>query len=286
VNEELAKANATLRRMMARREAERRAARLRPKGTLLPAQSPNRYIAEHALVREEIPGSAGAEMWITYGGMRETWLKMMGKGVLINLPETRKMCDPDALNGYVAFSKRYAPRVPQNSTGNIVQYIPVHGGVTWARKDSYMAVWGFDTMHANSENQPRTDRDWIRANCWVLYRGLLLAEQLWPEFRRASQPRRADLVDQLLDCGCDTLRLMRTTDSTCAHDNYCLCSTRIHLGALGVQDDIVTPSQSSAPFSRLHASIAISQKGLPESHAQMPIISALVYPDALSSIPI
>ena len=53
-------------------------------------------------------------------------------------------------------------------------------------------------MHARSEQQPRTDQDWIRANCWVLYRGLMLAEKHWPEFRRASQARRAEIAEELL----------------------------------------------------------------------------------------
>lgn len=199
MTEELAKANALLKGILARREAHRHAARFRPNGTLVPAGSRNAWIARHALVREAIPGSRGAEMWITYTGLRDSWLRMReDKDLCAQLPELMKMSDPDALNGYVAFPKRHAPRVPHNDTGNIVQYIPCHGGVTLACKDSFMAVWGFDTTHCNSENEPRSDKDWIRANCWILYRGLLLAEMLWPEFRRASQPRRAEIAEQLL----------------------------------------------------------------------------------------
>jgi hypothetical protein len=193
------KAAEALRRLEARREAKRKAALYRPDGSLQPVKSRNAEIAGNALVREPVPDGHGAEFWITYTGMRESWLRIRADTQLMaRLPELAKTSDPDALNGYVAFPKRRAPRIPQNSTGNIVQYIPVHGGVTWACKDSFMAVWGFDTIHAGSELQPRTDRDWIRANCWVLYRGLLLAEKLWPEFRRASQSGRADIADQLL----------------------------------------------------------------------------------------
>jgi hypothetical protein len=196
--DELNRATAKLNRMMERREAERRAARFRPDGKLRPAESRNRHIAGEALVREPIPDGYGAEFWITYTGMRESWLELRTSPIIAKLPEAMKLGDPDALNGYVAFPKRHAPRLPAG-TGNIVQYIPVHGGVTWARKDSFMAVWGFDTMHHRSEHEPRTNQDWIRAHCWILYRGLMLAEQLWPEFRRASQSRRAELAQQLLD---------------------------------------------------------------------------------------
>ena len=197
-SEELAKAATALRRIQERQEARRRAARYRPDGKLRPTASRNRGIVEDALVREPVPGGHGAEFWITYTPGREEWLRLRDDPILAQLPELSKHLDPDALNGYVAFPKRRAPRLPANRTGNIVQYIPVHGGVSYAVKDSFMAVWGFDTVHARSEEQPRTDRDWIRANCWVLYRGLLLAEKLWPEFRRAPQSRRAEIAEQLL----------------------------------------------------------------------------------------
>jgi hypothetical protein len=192
----LTAATAALRRMNARREAARKAARFRPDGSLALAVSANAHIAELALVREPVPNGHGAEFWITYNGGRKEFLRLRDDMAATKFAVS--ICDPDALNGYVAFPKRQAPRLPR-TTGNIVQYIPVHGGVTWARKDSFMAVWGFDTMHAYSERQPRTDQDWIRANCWVLYRGLLLAAKLWPEFRRASQRRRAELAQELLD---------------------------------------------------------------------------------------
>lgn len=196
--DELREGTERLRRMEARREAERKAARFKPDGKLRRAESWNADIAKAALVREPIPGGHGAEFWITYYAGRNEALRIQNDPRLAGLLGARRILDPDALNGYVAFPKRRAPKLP-HGTGNIVQYIPIHGGVTWARKDSYMAVWGFDTMHANSEKQPRTDQDWIRANCWVLYRGLMLAEKLWPEFRRASQERRAELAQQLLD---------------------------------------------------------------------------------------
>jgi hypothetical protein len=195
MSEELQKATQALKRIEARREAERRAARFRPDGKLRPTESGNAEIARHTLEWEAIPHSR-AEIWITYTGRREEWMRVRNDP---NLTEASRSLDPDALNGYVAWPKRHAPRIPHNDTGNIVQYIPVHGGITWACKDSYAAVWGFDTMHHASEKQPRTDKDWVRANCWVLYRGLLLAEKLWPEFRRASQDRRAQIAQQLLD---------------------------------------------------------------------------------------
>jgi len=98
----------------------------------------------------------------------------------------------------VAFPKRHAPRLKMG-TGNIVQYIPVHGGITYMEKDSVAAVWGFDTQHLSSEKEPIAEPEWVVANCWILYRGLKLAAKLWPEFRRAGNMRRAELAQQLLD---------------------------------------------------------------------------------------
>jgi hypothetical protein len=188
-----------LRDLYDRREAARLAARRGPRGSYRPAPQRNRAIAELALVREPIPGDRrGAERWITYSAAREEFLEIRNHPKLAELSRTVGLCDPDALNGYVAFPRRTAPRLPPG-TGSLLKFIPVHGGISYAAKDGYMAVWGFDTMHFRSENEPRTDRDWMRAQCGMLHRGLLLAETLWPEFKRATNERRAELAQQLLD---------------------------------------------------------------------------------------
>jgi hypothetical protein len=181
------------------REVERKASLTDINGRFLPVHSRNRFIAEKAVEREAIRDHRGkfiAEIWIAYTPLREEFLKLRSN------PEftyAGLLGDPDALNGYVAFPKRRAPRIPRNDVGNLVQYIPVHGGVTYARKDAYAAVWGFDTCHYDSHRQPITDRDWIRNECLILLMGLQIADKMWPEFRRASQTRRAGLAQMLID---------------------------------------------------------------------------------------
>jgi hypothetical protein len=178
------------------RAQERKLARFHPvTGRLLPKDSRNRLISDDALAREPI-GKHGAELWITYTPGREEFLRV--RRLYPELDSTLKFCDPDALNGYVAFPKRHAPRLPMD-IGNIVQYIPVHGGVSYAHKDATAAVWGFDTMHAGSEDVPRTDRDWMRHQCHILHHGLEIAAGLWPEFRRAGQARRIEMAQGLFD---------------------------------------------------------------------------------------
>ncbi|HZF24008.1 MAG TPA: hypothetical protein VE030_11160 [Burkholderiales bacterium] len=197
----LADAARMLRVMMEAREAAAKTARFRPDGKYKPRISRNREIADRALLREPIPGGGGAEWWIAYGGMRENILELRKSPIL---PLVERTLDPEALNGYVAFPKRHAPKLPTNSYGGILQYIPVHGGVTYAVKDSYMAVWGFDTLHCDSGEVPRADRAWILGQCRLLHTGLLIAAKLWPEWRKASQARRTEMADwmlQLVDDG-------------------------------------------------------------------------------------
>ncbi len=180
------------------REDERRRARFYSDGTLRKRpMTRNMFVAEAAFIIE--PLAPHAELWITYTPRRDEALRIRADEKLREaLPIVAKFMDPDALNGYVAFDKRHAPRVPAGDK-NLVQYIPVHGGITYAAKDHLAAVWGFDTMHYLSENQPRTDPDWIRANCHVLYRGLLLCEMRWKEFRRAKRERKMEIVQEILD---------------------------------------------------------------------------------------
>lgn len=184
-------------RLNRRRLAEKKRARFGTHGKFVKRTLRNQLIAEQALVRERL--GPHAELWITYNGSRNEALSIRADVELAErLPLTVTIMDPDALNGYVAFDKRHAPHLPAGEQ-NLVQYIPVHGGITYAHKDSVAAVWGFDTMHYRSENEPRTDRDWIRAHCWILYRGLLLAGKHWKEFSRAGRERKMEIVQELLD---------------------------------------------------------------------------------------
>jgi len=109
-----------------------------------------------------------------------------------------KFLDPDALNGYVAFPKRKAPKIPRTANG-IVRYIPVHGGVTWGRKDGFACVWGFDTGHHNSLEVPRTDPDWIMKECLILLAGIRKAEELFPRYKRAGREERLEIGQMIYD---------------------------------------------------------------------------------------
>lgn len=184
-------------RSMEAREARRRAAR-RPEGRrYLPRKSRNAFIRDQAILREPIPESRGAaELWMCYPAGREEFLRLReDKELAAIVPLAVELCDPDALNGYVAFDKRRAPNVPVEC--RLIDFVPVHGGIGYHVKDATAAVWGFDTMHVGSEHLPRTDKVWIRAQCLLLYEHLMLCEKHWPEYRRASQKRRIEIVEDI-----------------------------------------------------------------------------------------
>jgi hypothetical protein len=183
--------------MEAQREAERKLRRFHPvTGKLVPAESRNRWIHDRTLIREPL-GNGPAELWITYTPGREDHLRLREEHPELAL--TISFCDPDALNGYVAFPKRHKPNLPMG-TGGLTQYIPVHGGVTYSVKDSFAAVWGFDTMHAGSPDVERTKPEWIRYQCHILHHGLQIAGDLWPRFHREPHVgRRAEMAQALFD---------------------------------------------------------------------------------------
>jgi hypothetical protein len=130
-----------------------------------------------------------AEIWICYTGGRADALKIRSDKALMKSLASELM-DPDALCGYVAFPKRHAPR----SVDDLYEYIPVHGGVTYQVKDQTAAVWGFDTLHHNSHQYPRTDQDWIRKQCIVLYKGLKHVADISHEWVKANRHRRIELA--------------------------------------------------------------------------------------------
>jgi len=64
-----------------------------------------------------------------------------------------------ALNGYVLFKKK---PVRENDYNGILSYVPVHGGITLCHHQKEGSVYGFDTLHYNSHEYPRTDHEWIK----------------------------------------------------------------------------------------------------------------------------
>lgn len=72
-------------------------------------------------------------------------------------------------NGYVEM-----PRVMDEDGYDAISAVDVHGGATFFQAlDDDTCIYGFDTMHYNSENYPVTDIDWIESECMKLYKGVM-----------------------------------------------------------------------------------------------------------------
>ncbi|KKL56665.1 hypothetical protein LCGC14_2243170, partial [marine sediment metagenome] len=60
----------------------------------------------------------------------------------------------------------------------ILTYVPVHGGITFARETKFGTVYGFDTAHLDSEKLPRDDHKWIKKQCKIMIDGILKAAEV------------------------------------------------------------------------------------------------------------
>lgn len=85
------------------------------------------------------------------------------------------------LNGYIVFPKR-----PVRETGyeGILTYVPVHGGITYVQEDELGMVYGFDTLHCDSAERPRTDKAWIKKQCKIMLEGILKAKKVEHNYLR------------------------------------------------------------------------------------------------------
>ena len=92
----------------------------------------------------------------------------------------------DGLNGYVVF-----PKIPTIEKGycGILSYVPVHGGITYATEDDMGMVYGFDTLHCDSNEYPRTDKKWIKKQIKIMIRGILKAREVERNYLRCTTNR-------------------------------------------------------------------------------------------------
>ena len=104
----------------------------------------------------------------------------------------------EALNGYCVFKKR-----PTRETGynGILTYVPVHGGITYAERDKDGSmVYGFDTLHCDSHEKPRTDPEWIKGQIQVMIAGIRKAAEVEGKYLRCiSNKGRAKWAQMVSD---------------------------------------------------------------------------------------
>jgi len=89
----------------------------------------------------------------------------------------------NALNGYVFFPKR---PVREYGYDGILTYVPVHGGITYAEPYKKGMVYGFDTLHCNSNEYPRLDKEWLISQCKIMIKGILKAAEVEDKYLRCK----------------------------------------------------------------------------------------------------
>jgi len=100
-------------------------------------------------------------------------------------------------NGYVVFPKR---PVKEREHEGIINYVPVHGGITYAEKDKLGMVYGFDTCHYNSDDFPKNDMKWIKKQCEIMIKGILAASKVEKEYRKSkSNEEKAKHIQKVAD---------------------------------------------------------------------------------------
>lgn len=89
-----------------------------------------------------------------------------------------------ALNGYVVFPTMITKEVYYNG---ILTYVPVHGGITFCNHEpDGEVVYGFDTLHHDSRDFPRTDPEWIKEQISVMIKGILKAAKVESKYLAAK----------------------------------------------------------------------------------------------------
>lgn len=98
-------------------------------------------------------------------------------------------------NGYCRFRKK---PVHERGYAGILNYVPVHGGITYTEHKLGVSTYGFDTAHADDENNPLVRNvEWVEYQCMVMARGIQIAAQFEPDYLRfKGQDCRAVIIDK------------------------------------------------------------------------------------------
>jgi hypothetical protein len=107
----------------------------------------------------------------------------------------------EGLNGYVVFPKRLTIETGYNG---LLEYIPVHGGITFAHEYEDGMVYGFDTAHCDSEEKPRDNVEWIKGQIAIMTKGVKLAAELEPKYLLArTNEEKQPICQQIIELNPD-----------------------------------------------------------------------------------
>lgn len=106
------------------------------------------------------------------------------------------MSPMDTMNGYCIFPK--CPTVEPDYNG-ILTYVPVHGGITYARAEGKKMIYGFDTCHFNSNKYPINDIEWIKGQIAVMIKGIKKAAEIEKEYLLSSSEDKVKYCQEVQD---------------------------------------------------------------------------------------
>lgn len=98
-------------------------------------------------------------------------------------------------NGYCRF--KHKPVIEEGYHG-ILNYVPVHGGITYCRHSKGVSTYGFDTAHSDDENNPLCRNiEWIEFQCRLMADSIRIAARFEPAYLKFRDKRtRAFVVDK------------------------------------------------------------------------------------------
>ncbi len=98
-------------------------------------------------------------------------------------------------NGYCRF--RHKPVIEEGYNG-ILNYVPVHGGITYCHHSKGVSTYGFDTAHSDDENNPLCRNiEWIEFQCRLMSESIRIASRFEPEYlKHKDRLVRAYVVDK------------------------------------------------------------------------------------------
>ena len=97
--------------------------------------------------------------------------------------------------GYARFKER---PLKEKEYDGIVTYVPVHGGITFARQDERGFTYGFDCAHAGDEYRPELkDIEWLKKECEKMAIGIKVAKEFEDRYLLAeNNEKKAEIIDE------------------------------------------------------------------------------------------
>lgn len=101
--------------------------------------------------------------------------------------------------GYVRFEAR---PVAEEGYRGFMNYVPVHGGITFANEDDDGSmVYGFDCAHCDDEKDEKLrDLEWLGEECFRMGRAIVAAKEFEPRYLAATDDaEKAKVIQEYHD---------------------------------------------------------------------------------------